>query len=142
MSSSLQTLAFSFGEGFLADHAGHIMTDPRIAVVELVANCYDAGATRVDITWPDEVGQRFEIADNGCGMTAAEFERRWKRFNYNRTLEQGPLVQFPPAVKAAGQRQAFGQSGKGRHGAFCFADTYHAETWRAGAVTTARIVRL
>ena len=39
----LLDVPFSFGPKFLQDHAGHIMTDPRIALVELVANSYDAG---------------------------------------------------------------------------------------------------
>ena len=48
----LPDVPFSFGPKFLQDHAGHIMTDPRIALVELVANSYDAGAPLVEITWP------------------------------------------------------------------------------------------
>jgi signal transduction histidine kinase len=67
---------FAFGPGFLRDHAGHIMTEPRIAVVELIANAYDAGANQVDIRWPDQPGGEFEIADNGTGMTLEEFNRR------------------------------------------------------------------
>ena len=34
---------FSFGPKSLHDHAGHIITDPLIALVELIANAYDAG---------------------------------------------------------------------------------------------------
>ena len=45
-------LPFSFGEGFLQDHASHIISDPRIALIELIANAYDAGATIVDLRWP------------------------------------------------------------------------------------------
>jgi hypothetical protein len=44
---------FSFGPKFLHDHAGHIITDPLIALVELIANAYDAGASLVDIRWPN-----------------------------------------------------------------------------------------
>jgi hypothetical protein len=39
----------NFGDGFLEDHAGHIIRDPQVALIELIANAYDAGATRVDI---------------------------------------------------------------------------------------------
>ena len=52
-------LPFSFGEGFLQDHAGHIISDPRIALIELIANAYDAGATKVELQWPGEVGKPF-----------------------------------------------------------------------------------
>jgi DNA mismatch repair ATPase MutL len=63
---------FSFSTNFLRDHAGHIITDPRTAITELIANAYDAGATAVDITWPDDSEGPFVIADNGTGMTKAE----------------------------------------------------------------------
>jgi hypothetical protein len=65
-------LPFTFGTNFLKDYAGHIITDPRVAVIELIANSYDAGATRVDVGWPD-AGQIFSISDNGIGMTGTEF---------------------------------------------------------------------
>jgi Histidine kinase-, DNA gyrase B-, and HSP90-like ATPase len=129
---------FAFGPGFLRDHAGHIMTEPRIAVVELIANAYDAGATQVDIRWPDQPGGEFEIMDNGTGMTLEEFNRRWKTLRYNRSIEQGSDVQFPPATRPS-PRVAFGQSGKGRHGAFCFADIYQVETWRDGTTFTVKV---
>lgn len=61
----------TFGQKFLERHAGYIMSDPAIALVELVANCYDAGATRVNIQWPNDYDGIFEIADNGVGMTSS-----------------------------------------------------------------------
>lgn len=59
-----------FGPGFLREHAGRIMSDPRIALVELVSNSYDAGATSVRVTWPPTGGE-LRIEDDGHGMTAA-----------------------------------------------------------------------
>jgi Histidine kinase-, DNA gyrase B-, and HSP90-like ATPase len=129
---------FAFGPGFLRDHAGHIMSDPRIALVELIANAYDAGASQVDIRWPDQPGGELQISDNGTGMTLDEFNRRWKTLRYNRSLEQGTDVQFPPGTRGSA-RAAFGQSGKGRHGAFCFADSYQVETWRDGTSATVKV---
>src|SRR5436305_1930258 len=90
---------FTFGDRFLADHAGQIISEPRVAIVELVANAYDAGATKVKITWPEKLGDYFEIADNGTGMTPEEFTRRWKHFNYSRRDEQGEDVTFPKGTK-------------------------------------------
>jgi len=118
-----------FGPNFMSDHAGQIMTDARIAIVELVANSYDAGATDVHVSWPDKEGGLFTITDDGTGMTRDEFKRRWRTLKYNRLQEQGSKVQFPTGVKMR-ERTAFGQNGKGRHGAFCFADAYTVETWR------------
>jgi HSP90 family molecular chaperone len=128
-----------FGPDFLRDHAGQIITDPRIAMVELIANAYDAGATMVRMTWPAESGEMLEIQDNGTGMTAEQFDRRWRTLNYKRVSEQGPYSEWPQDASRKHQRIAFGQNGKGRHGAFCFADIYHVETWKDGKLTRARV---
>ena len=135
----LLDVPFSFGPKFLQDHAGHIMTDPRIALVELVANSYDAGASLVKLSWPDAVGETFEISDNGTGMTASEFRKRWKTFSYNRPEEQGIYVEYPPDKKGPAKREAFGQNGKGRFAPFCFADAYEVETWKDGTSTLMRV---
>ena len=111
-------LPFSFSPNFLRDHAGHIITDSKTAITELIANAYDAGATAVDITWPDDKTGTFAIADNGTGMTADEFSRRWRTLSYDRLKEQGADVEFPPRVPKR-KRTAFGRNGKGRHAAFC-----------------------
>jgi hypothetical protein len=42
-----------FDERFLERHAGSIMSDTAVAIVELVANAWDAFATEVEITWPN-----------------------------------------------------------------------------------------
>jgi Histidine kinase-, DNA gyrase B-, and HSP90-like ATPase len=128
-----------FGSSFLRDHAGYIMSDPRIAIVELVANSYDAGATEVKVVWPEERGRELEIADNGTGMTLEQFNRRWRTLSYNRLDEQGAKVEFPAGTRGKRDRIAFGQNGKGRHGAFCFADEYWVETWRDGLWVLARV---
>lgn len=137
---TLHTLPFAFGDGFLEDHAGHILTDPGVAMIELIANSYDAGATQVEIRWPSAANEELSISDDGTGMTTDEFHRRWKTLKYNRSEEQGPSVVFPPNVRAK-NRVAFGQSGKGRHGAFCFADQYRVETVRDGQRTIAMVSR-
>lgn len=122
---------FSFGPRFLHDHAGHIITDPRIAVVELVANSYDAGASKVDIVWPEQSGRRFSVTDDGTGMTSDQFNHRWRTLAYSRPQEQGVLVEYPPGVSGP-KRLAFGQNGKGRYSPFCFSDEYQVDTWRDG----------
>ena len=130
--------SFSFGPRFLHDHAGHIITDPRIAIVELVANSYDAGASRVDIQWPESAGGALEVCDNGTGMTVEEFNQRWRTLSYSRPQEQGLYVEYPPGVKAS-KRIAFGQNGKGRYSPFCFADDYEVDTWKDSAGVHAQV---
>jgi hypothetical protein len=135
---STQLLLPSFGEGFLRDHAGLIMTDPKIAVVELVANSWDAGADQVTITWPEKYPGFMAIEDNGTGMTFNEFTRRWPELSYNRIEDQGDDVDFPSDNRKS-SRKAFGRNGKGRHSMFCFADEYLVETWRDGEANQFKI---
>jgi DNA mismatch repair ATPase MutL len=72
-------LNLHFAPHFLDVRAGpSIMRDPVTALVELVANAWDSGATEVHIRWPDEeLGRTFCVTDNGHGMTESEFEERW-----------------------------------------------------------------
>jgi len=129
-----------FGSGFLKDHAGKIITNPRIAIVELVANCWDAGADLVEITWPENYGENIIIKDNGVGMTYSEFINRWYEFSYNRLEHQGPDVLFPPNNKKS-SRKAFGRNGKGRHGMFCFSNDYKIATIKDGQKNTFKVYR-
>ena len=133
-------LQFSFGSGFLQDHAGHIMTEPKVAVIELIANAYDAGAYKVDVEWPGEKDEVLSISDDGIGMTKDEFMNRWGTLSYNRSQEFGQEVIFPPKRKNV-NRVAFGRSGKGRHAAFCFGDSYTVETCKDG-IRTKWIVKM
>jgi hypothetical protein len=128
-------VSWSFSDHFLQDHAGRIITDPRIAIIEIIANAFDAGATVVEIHWPDKIEERLSITDNGTGMTLDEFEKRWTTFNYQRVEEQGSIVEFPPGVTKY-KRFAFGHSGKGRYAPFCYADSYSVETTKGGRSLT------
>lgn len=136
----LGALAPTFGASFLTHHAGAILTDHRFAITELVANSWDAGATKVSIVWPAEPGERLAIEDNGIGMTRDQFLHRWVQLNYSRVLEQGSSVVFPKAAKRR-HREAFGRNGIGRHAMFCFADEYRVDTRAEGVRTTALIRR-
>jgi Histidine kinase-, DNA gyrase B-, and HSP90-like ATPase len=121
----------TFEDGFLEHHAGNIITDPHYALVELVANCWDAGANRVDIQWLKDGSSYLSVEDNGTGMTYEEFTQRWARLNYNRLKSQGLNVEFPPDSLQR-TRVAFGRNGIGRHAMFCFADKYFVETKKNG----------
>lgn len=63
MAESIQQLFF--GNTFLEEHAGQIIRDPKVAVAELVANAWDASATRVEITWPTEDHPEFSVVSHG-----------------------------------------------------------------------------
>lgn len=131
MTSDIDVL---FEERFLDRHAGPIIADTAVAIVELVANCWDAYATEVHITWPaSSNGKLFEIADNGKGMTREMFERRWGKLDYDRVADEGATTTPPDDLKDASPRKVYGRNGRGRHGAFRFADPYLVRTWRDGS---------
>ena len=118
-----------FGDDFIDDHAGRLIHNSDIALVELVANSWDAGASRIQIAWPLKHGQKIVVEDNGTGMTRDEFFYRWNYINYNRHTHQGIMAEFPKGSPAR-SRKAYGCNGKGRHSMFCFNDSYMVETWR------------
>jgi hypothetical protein len=139
--SSNKAIKPLFGPNFIEDHARNLITNPKIALVELIANCWDAGANRVDITWPLESRpELIIIQDDGTGMTSEEFLVRWFSFNYNRKEKQGTQVIFPDDNQKS-NRTAFGRNGKGRHSMFCFSNKYTVKTWRENSTTAYEIER-
>ena len=120
-----------FEEDYLLRTLGRIAHDPDVALTELVANAWDAGASFVDITIPPEKQNALVVADDGHGMSAAQFKSRWMTLAYDRVKHQGQNVEFPPERKDW-RRRAYGHNGVGRHGLLCFADHYEVETWREG----------
>jgi Histidine kinase-, DNA gyrase B-, and HSP90-like ATPase len=120
-----------FEDDYLVRTLGRIAHDPEVALTELVANAWDAGASLVDITVPGVRETALVIQDDGHGMSAAEFKARWMRLGYDRIKHQGIQVEFPPD-RSNWRRKAYGRNGVGRHGLLCFADQYAVETWRKG----------
>ena len=118
-----------FEEGYLRRSLGAISNDPLVSLTELVANAWDAGASKVDILIPDKSGGLLSVIDDGTGMTREEFYERWMTLGYNRVKNQGKYVEFPPDRQ--GRRFAFGRNGVGRHGLLCFADEYYVTTQKS-----------
>src|SRR6185369_2293705 len=104
-----------FEKGYLLRTLGAIAHEPDIALTELVANCWDAGAAAVHITVPDSIGGDLRVRDDGVGMLTDEFTRRWMKLGYDRQKHQGKSADFPPE-RAGWKRMAYGRNGVGRHG--------------------------
>lgn len=117
-----------FEDDYLLRELGQVAHVPQVALTELVANAWDAGATRVDLILPAEIGGTLTVTDNGHGMTPAQFKKRWMTLRYDRLKHQGPNVEFPSG-RHARPRRAYGRNGIGRHGLLCFADEYEVQTW-------------
>lgn len=123
-----------FEEDFLLRTLGNLGSQPDIALTELVANAWDAGATEVDIFLPDDYGQPLIIKDNGTGLTADKFKARWMKLGYNRLKNQGKKVEFAKGIDL--KRIAYGRNGVGRHGLLCFNDEYKIITNKDGKEST------
>ena len=120
-----------FEEDYLVRTLGRIAHDSEVALTELVANSWDAGASLVDITVPGVRETALVVQDDGHGMSMAQFKGRWMRLGYDRIKHQGVQVEFPPK-RSTWRRKAYGRNGVGRHGLLCFSDHYEVETWRDG----------
>lgn len=120
-----------FEEDYLVRTLGRIAHDNEVALTELVANAWDAGASLVDITVPGVKDTALVVQDDGHGMSLAQFKGRWMRLGYDRIKHQGIQVEFPQE-RSTWRRKAYGRNGVGRHGLLCFSDHYAVETWRDG----------
>lgn len=124
-----------FEEDYLLRELGQVAHVPQVALTELVANAWDAGATRVDLILPAKIGGTLTITDDGHGMSPPQFKKRWMTLRYDRLKHQGANVEFPTG-RTGKPRKAYGRNGVGRHGLLCFADEYQVETWRDGVLAT------
>ena len=129
----MMTASF-FEEDYLVRTLGRIAHEPEVALTELVANAWDAGASLIDLTIPPSRELALMVEDDGHGMSAAQFKDRWMRLGYDRVKHQGANVEFPPE-RTDWRRRAYGRNGVGRHGLLCFAGQYSVETWRDGKGT-------
>ncbi|HFK5554663.1 TPA: ATP-binding protein [Elizabethkingia anophelis] len=126
-----------FEKDFLVRTLGNLANQPDIALTELIANAWDAGATEVEIFIPEKHGELLTIKDNGTGLTQEEFKSRWMKLGYNRLENQGKKVVFPNGVDF--KRYAYGRNGVGRHGLLCFNDEYTVITSKNAIQSTFQI---
>ncbi len=119
-----------FEDDYLRRSLGTIVTQPDIALTELVANAWDAGATEVNIFIPDKIGDTLTIEDNGTGLTSQEFQDRWMCLRYDRIKHQGRIIHVQG--KEDNVRYTFGHNGVGRHGLLCFGPEYKVITSKNG----------
>lgn len=82
-----------FEENYLLRELGQVAHVPQVALTELVANAWDAGATRVDVVLPSAIEGTLTVTDDGHGMSPQQFRRRWMTLRYDRLKHQGVNVE-------------------------------------------------
>lgn len=103
------------------------------AIAELVANCWDAGATRVEIWIPesheyDPTRSTITITDDGTGMSAQQVQDEYLVVGRNRRQKSGGT--------GARSRPVMGKKGIGKLAGFGLASEMQITTWRDDQSTT------
>lgn len=127
-----------FEDDYLVRSLGSLANNPDVALTELVANAWDAGASEVHLTIPDKYADRIIVKDDGAGMTTEEFRERWMKLSYDRLKHQGRKSDYPPG-RSLSRRMAYGRNGIGRHGMLCFAGKYDVLTCKGGTRSDFRV---
>ena len=75
----MENLLFKISSNLKNIIGRELITNKIIAIFELVKNSYDAGATRVDITFENIYNDApsIRIVDNGYGMSKDDLENKW-----------------------------------------------------------------
>jgi hypothetical protein len=109
--------------GRIIDSLGiQMYQSPVAAVAELIANAWDADATKVDVVLPADNSASAEliVRDNGTGMTFAECQNRYLNVGRNRRLADGE--------RTPKGRPLLGRKGIGKFAGFGIARIVEIET--------------
>ena len=105
---------------------------------ELVANAWDANATRVEITIPetpiDQEHSEIIIKDNGIGMSDADVREKYLRIGWDRRGDEQSDKTIPPY-----KRKVMGRKGIGKFSAFGIAKEIDVESVKDGAISHFRM---
>lgn len=93
----------------------NLYSNAAAVLSELVANAYDADATRVKIDWKQN-GDRVVVADNGAGMTAKQINDRFLKVGYKKRDAEG-------SASKRWKRPFMGRKGIGKLSVFSIAET-------------------
>lgn len=124
--------------GRTLEHLGVQMYKRRdVAIAELVANSWDAGATEVHINIPtqeeyDQTESSVLIIDDGSGMAEDQVENEYLVVGRNRRRDGGTEVR----VNAGEVRPVMGRKGIGKLAGFGIASKMKVTTWREGEATS------
>ena len=112
------TLTFSIASRIIRELGERLVKQPEVAFVELIKNAYDADATVCRLT--HDPRQSIEVADDGHGMTLAEFQTGWMRI--------GTSVKESTRLSRAFRRVITGEKGIGRFAVRFLGTRLHLES--------------
>ncbi len=122
----------------ILDHFGIQAYDSiKKSLVELASNSYDADATEVHISLPNQITQDSAIIleDNGTGMSTNEFQEHYLQIGRNRRQE--PNSDTSPIKN----RKIIGNKGIGKLAGFGIAGLIRVETYKNGIITATNLKR-
>jgi hypothetical protein len=93
----------------------NLYSNAAAVLSELVANAYDADATRVKINWKQD-GDRIVVSDNGVGMTREQLNERFLKVGYEKRKVEGSQSNI-------WERPYMGRKGIGKLSVFSIANT-------------------
>lgn len=113
MANQNSTLSFRISAGLKNIIGRDLISDKYIAIFELVKNSYDAGASKVDISFvrTDNEHEQIIISDNGCGMTYNDIVEKWLFVAYS---EKKPQNRQKASYRDKIKREVAGAKGVGR----------------------------
>lgn len=113
MEKTNDTLSFRVSAGLKNLIGRDLISDKYIAVFELVKNSYDAGASKVKISYliSDEGVRKIVISDNGSGMTYNDIIQKWLFVAYS---EKKPQNRLKLTYREEIKREVAGAKGVGR----------------------------
>lgn len=129
-------LKMSFAGGLIKHLGLQMYSGPVPSIAELVANAWDAMATKVDITIP--TGQALKasdivvVEDDGLGMTYEECRDKYLVVGRERRVEEGDMSERRTGVP---QRRVISRKGIGKLAGFGIATLVEVRTVKNGIIT-------
>lgn len=118
----MSSLKFSIANNAVTHLGRNLYSTTPPALAELVANSYDAYATRVDIHLSDD---SISIVDNGKGLTLEELENKYAIIGSEKQLET--------PFNGLSERKPMGKKGIGKLAAFSLGDEYTVYSKNSGS---------
>ena len=119
MSNKKYTMNISLN---VLNHLGiNLYSNTPAVIAEVIANAWDAGATRVDINFDTE-NKTVTVSDDGCGMDENDINNRYLYIGYQRRDSQG----------TPRNRKPMGRKGIGKLSLFSIANKIHVQSRKDG----------